>query len=289
MEREREKVVAERYDLFRSVTARIERADTERDETLARLQAEHEREIAQLAAEAQKDAIALRRQIEDGLNERETLLAEHRNRIKDLIAEREEAAAALTASRAAGEEATLRVRDEHSAQLTQAHAEYETKVAETAAELDRERALREERERTLDATIAKWESALQARESEILALKADRALLLEQARETEALVVKSAGERDILLNQAKADAESKLEAAIAMRDAAQAAWQRAEALASAQAAAHGRVTAQWATDFDALRKRLQLVVGDRTELEAKLREAEIALEAAGGSVVGTAA
>jgi hypothetical protein len=85
------------------------------------------------------------------------------------------------------------------------------------------------------------------------------------------------------------DAKQALVTATAERDAAQAARQRAEAFGEAQAAAHERAVAQWEADVENYRKRLQLVIGERTTLEAKLRLAESALPAAGGAVIGTAA
>jgi len=65
--------------------------------------------------------------------------------------------------------------------------------------------------------------------------------------------------------------------------------EKAEALAAAQAAAHERVAAQWEEDVQAYRKRIQAVIGEKTILAAKLREAEMALQATSGSLVGTAA
>jgi len=65
--------------------------------------------------------------------------------------------------------------------------------------------------------------------------------------------------------------------------------EKAGALAAAQAAAHERVATQWEEDVQTYRKRIQAVLGEKTALAAKLREAEIAFQAAGRSVVETAA
>ena len=57
-------------------------------------------------------------------------------------------------------------------------------------------------------------------------------------------------------------------------------------IAAAQAAAHERVAAQWEEDVQTYRKRIQAILGEKTALAARLREAEIALRTAGVSVVG---
>jgi len=120
---------------------------------------------------------------------------------------------------------------------------------------------KEEAERTLAAARAEWE-----RERQQLIAERQNAL-----KEITARAETPAMKKDEALARLQAELEN------------------AQALATAQAASHERIAAQWDEDVQVYRKRLQTVIGEKTALTAKLRQAEIALQAGGASTAGAVA
>jgi hypothetical protein len=227
-----------------------------------------------------------------GVEELETVKSE-RDRLAGLLLLQEQRAYDLAAKVETAKADALRGRPEaQETALARAHAEFLRKLPDDSAEMgvklasliaERDEALSRSRrsQEEVDQVIAQ----AAAREVEFETRNRDAAQLdadIAQYRERIKTVL---AERNAL---ARTVEEGRAEHATAL-DAALSEWQKAEALAASQAAAHERVAAQWEADVATYRQRLQLVIGEKTTLAAKLRAAEIALQVIGGSDIGTAA
>jgi len=177
----------------------------------------------------------------------------------------------------------------------------EARLATLTAELE---FVKLERDQAADSLLLEEQrtTELEARlEFDLFALRVESAQIVAAAREDAGRDLSEAraalererqqviAERQQILREMTARAETSVLKKDEPLDRLQAELERVQALAAAQAEAHERVAAQWEEDIQAYRKRIQLVIGERTALAAKLREAEIALQAAGGAVAGTAA
>jgi hypothetical protein len=135
--------------------ARIKAVLEERDglaEAISQLQAEHASEVAQIVADGQKKMNAASRRQNSETKERES----------------------LRIARQEAEKATALLRDEYAGQIERLKAEQQAQMANLAAELQQERALRKLKEQMLDAMNAKWEPAMQTLQRELFALRANR-------------------------------------------------------------------------------------------------------------------
>ena len=246
----------------------------ERDQ-LAALLLQEEQRVAEIAARHEFDLFALR-------VESAQIVAEERGTADERIAELE--------SRFADGPAAS---PEEPERPTPAIADYERALAARDLEIARLKRESAERANALDAanqTLARWASQDEARRElpAPASREVERDLLearTELAHEREQVIA----ERQLLLREMTARAGTS----VARKDEdlarLRAELEEAEALASAQAANHEQVAAQWEEDVQNYRQRIQFVMGEKTALAAKLREAEIALQSATRSVIGTAA
>jgi hypothetical protein len=263
------------------LSAELEFVKTERDQ-LAELLLVEEQRAAELAARLEFDLFALR-------VESSQIVAQERERADQKIAELE---SRFARERAGSQDAldprtqpldlerSLAARDLEIAKLKQdcanhANAADAAKQALARLQAGREGAATEQ---------------LEARCRSLAAAKEEAERGLSEARnELELERQQVMAERQQLLREMTARAETSAvkrdEALAPLRDD----LEKAEALAAAQAAAHERVAAQWEEDVQTYRKRIQVVLGEKTALAAKLREAETALRAASVSVGGTGA
>ena len=262
------------------LVAELDSVKSERDQ-LAELLSQEEQKAAELAARLEFDVFALR-------VESAQIVAEERERAAGKIAELESRFAQERAgwrvdvepgAVALDHERTMADRDLEIATLKKDRADHAN-----AADAAKQALARLQAEREGAAT----ELAEAGRRSQAARDEADRGLLAartELERERQQVMA----ERQQILREMTARAGTsagrKDEALARLREE----LEKAEALAAAQAEAHEQVAAQWEQDIQTYRKRIQAVLGERTALAAKLRAAESALQAAGGSVAESAA
>ena len=260
------------------LSAELEFVKTERDQ-LAELLVLEEQRAAELAARLEFDLFALR-------VESSQIVAQERERADQRIAELESRFARGQANlqdapdpknQPLDHEQALAARDLEIAKLQQDCAHHANTADAAKQALARLQAGREG---------AATEQAEERRRLVAAAREEAERGLSEARNELELERQHVMAERQQLLREMTTRAESstaKRDDALApLRDE----LEKAEASAAAQAAAHERVAAQWEEDVQTYRKRIQAILGEKTALAARLREAEIALRTAGVSVVG---
>jgi len=263
------------------LVAELESVKAEREQ-VAGLLSQEERRADELAARLEFDLFALR-------VESAQIVADEREKAQAKIAELESQFARERAEWQNGpervsppvdHETTLAARDREIAKLkldcaNHANAAGDAKQALARLQADFEKAAGEQ---------------LEARRRSLAAAKEEAERGLSEARaELERERQQVMAERQQILRDVTARAGTSVAGKDEALASLQAELEKAEALAVAQAAAHEGVAAQWEDDIQAYRKRIQVVIGEKAALAAKLRAAEIALQAAGGSMAGTAA
>jgi len=284
---------------------------------LKTLSAKHQNEVAMLKAEADRLVEKARAEKEA---ERRELVAQFQFERQRLAEARDEQLAKMEADHRAGGGAqenqisSLGIsgkaggeeRRESTAEVESRPAEIhalEARVASIEAELESVKSERDHVAGLLSREEQRAEELSTKLEFDLFALRVESAQIVEEERERAhekiaELESRFAQERAAWQDETErerpaSDHEKALEAkdlengetVARLRDE----LEKAEALAAAQAEAHERVAAQWEEDVQSYRKRIQAVLGEKTILAAKLREAEIALQATSGSLVGTAA
>jgi len=284
---------------------------------LKTLSTKHQNEVAMLKAEADRLVEKARAEKEA---ERRELVAQFQFERQRLAEARDEQLAKMEAEHRAGGAAqenqisplgtagkvTGEERRDSAAEVESRQAEIhalEARVASVEAELASVKSERDHVAGLLSREEQRAEELSTRLEFDLFALRVESAQIVEEERERAhekiaELESRFAQERaawqDETERQRPASDDEKTLAAKDLENGETVArlrdeLEKAEALAAAQADAHERVAAQWEEDMQSYRKRIQAVLGEKTILAAKLREAEIALQATSGSLVGSPA